>query len=196
MRALKIAFIICTLAMVAIGCAPKSTEETPSPAVVEVTPVDPQPAEAEPVEEQPVMVEETESSEAPIPAPEPQEIALYKYLIRPDDYLSKIAAQEYGDKMKWREIYEGNRELIGEDPNYILPYHEIDLFKPEDQIVRVEYDFTIHTVQSGESLWSIAEKEYGHVHAWIVILWDNDALLSSDGSRLQPGMELSIRTRL
>ncbi len=34
------------------------------------------------------------------------------YMIKRNDYLSKIARNEYGDWRRWREIYEHNRQLM------------------------------------------------------------------------------------
>ena len=118
------------------------------------------------------------------------------YMIRHNDYLTKIAANEYGNPNEWRRIYNWNRERIGDNPNLIYPYHELELRKPTDQIVEWEYDYTLHIVQSGETLWSIAGQAYGDQIAWIVIFWDNEETLKSNAGWLKPGMELRLRTEL
>ena len=120
----------------------------------------------------------------------------YMYLIRPDDYLTKIAWQEYGNPNEWRRIYSWNRDRIGDDPNLIYPYHELALYKPESEIERWDYDYIIHVVDEGESLWSIAGKEYGDEIAWSVLFWDNEDALNVNAGMLKPGMELRIRTQL
>ncbi|MEE9162515.1 MAG: LysM peptidoglycan-binding domain-containing protein, partial [Candidatus Neomarinimicrobiota bacterium] len=122
--------------------------------------------------------------------------ATYMYLIRPDDYLTKIAWQEYGNPNEWRRIYSWNRDRIGSDPNLIYPYHELALYKPKDEIERWDYDYIIHVVEEGESLWSIAGMEYGDEIAWSVLFWDNEEALNANAGMLRPGMELRIRTRL
>jgi len=121
---------------------------------------------------------------------------IYSYLVRPDDYLLKIASNEYGDPDKWRDIYERNKERIGDDPNYILPFHNLELAKPEDQILITEYDFIIHVVAPGENLWSISKNKYGYELAWMVVFTDNEELLNANSGLLRPGMELRIRTKL
>jgi len=54
-----------------------------------------------------------------IPAPEP-----VFYTIEKGDSLSKIAKERYGDAMKWKELFEANREVI-KDPDLIYPGQQI-----------------------------------------------------------------------
>lgn len=120
----------------------------------------------------------------------------YLRLVRPNDYLGKIAQREYNDPNKWRNIYQWNRELIGDNPNTINPYLELVLFKPEAEIDGWSYDYFIHSVEQGETLWTIAGDRYGDNLAWIVIYADNEELLSTNGAGLALGTELRIRTSL
>ena len=41
------------------------------------------------------------------------------YVVKDDDYLSKIAKEVYGDAHRWPEIYEANKDVIGPNPNII-----------------------------------------------------------------------------
>jgi nucleoid-associated protein YgaU len=41
------------------------------------------------------------------------------YIVKDDDYLSKIAKEVYGDAHRWPEIYEANKDVIGANPNII-----------------------------------------------------------------------------
>lgn len=41
------------------------------------------------------------------------------YTVKPGDYLSKIASEQYGDPGRWPVIYGANRRAIGIDPNLI-----------------------------------------------------------------------------
>lgn len=122
----------------------------------------------------------------------------YGYMIRPNDYLSKIAYDQYGNANEWRTIYKWNREEIGNDPNLIYPYHELSLYKPSDVVdtMDLSYEYFVHEVKKGETLWSIAGMEYGAKRAWIVIFWDNEKVLEANSGVLEIGMELKIRTRL
>ena len=118
------------------------------------------------------------------------------YMIKPGQTLSLIAYEEYGNPNEWRTIYGWNKEKIGEDPNMIHPYHYLDLLKPRENAVEFESDYYIHKVARGESLWTISKKEYGDQYAWVVLFWDNEAILQENNGILKPGMELKVRTEL
>ena len=46
------------------------------------------------------------------------------YVVKAGDSLSKIAKNLYGDAKRWPEIYEANKDLIGDNPNLIHPGQE------------------------------------------------------------------------
>ena len=127
-----------------------------------------------------------------------------EYMTRRGDYLSLIAYNEYNNTNEWRRIYQWNREHweekgIGPDrdnPNFIYPYRELDLKKPAKDAIEWAYDHYIHVVESGETLWTIAKKEYGDELAWVVLFWDNEELLNSQDGKLIPGMKLKVRSEL
>lgn len=43
------------------------------------------------------------------------------HIVKPGDWLSKIAITYYGDMNRWPVIYDANRSVIGNDPNLIKP---------------------------------------------------------------------------
>lgn len=217
---------ILFLGFILVGCAQEAVAESPEP-VVEVVAEIPAdevvvPEEEVVVEEE--AVEELPAEEAPAARAEAEEPTIavvipqneyrdieqepsdaihadssaYAYMIRPDDYLGKIAYDQYGNANEWRSIYRWNREAIGDDPNMIYPYNELELFKPTGEVdgLDLSYDFRMHVVMQGETLWSIGGSEYGDAKAWIVIFWDNEATLEANKGMLTIGMELKIRTRL
>jgi nucleoid-associated protein YgaU len=53
-----------------------------------------------------------------------RENAADEYLTSPGDNLSKIAGsmEMMGDPTKWRDLYDANKDIIGDDPNLIYPY--------------------------------------------------------------------------
>lgn len=53
-----------------------------------------------------------------LPAPVP---AVRTYTVVEGDWLIKIAGEQLGDEDRWREIYDLNRELIGDNPDLIHP---------------------------------------------------------------------------
>ncbi|HYF62100.1 MAG TPA: LysM peptidoglycan-binding domain-containing protein [Herpetosiphonaceae bacterium] len=57
---------------------------------------------------------------APPPAPAPQQRT---YTVQPGDSMRRIAERFYGDEMKWKRIYEANRDKI-KNPDLIHPGQE------------------------------------------------------------------------
>lgn len=54
------------------------------------------------------------------------------YTVQPGDNLWDIARRELGEGTRWGEIYDLNRETIGEDPNLIHPDQELNLCGEEE----------------------------------------------------------------
>ena len=118
------------------------------------------------------------------------------YMVRPNDWLIKIAMKEYNDKSMWREIYSWNKEIIGSNPNLIYPFEEYTLKKPPEKANPVEYEFYQYKVKYSETLWNIADKEYGNAYAWVVIYKDNRDKIRSDSFKIPAGTILNLRTKL
>ncbi len=51
------------------------------------------------------------------------------YTVKGGDSLSKIAKAHYGDAMKWKQVYEANKTLIGANPDMIQPGQVLTLPK-------------------------------------------------------------------
>ena len=49
------------------------------------------------------------------------------YTVDSGDNLSNIAKQELGDANRWREIYELNKDVIGDNPDLIQPGKKLKL---------------------------------------------------------------------
>ncbi len=119
-----------------------------------------------------------------------------KYMVLPGDFLIKIAKNEYGDFRMWRKIYEWNREIIGNNPHMIYPYHFLNLMKEREKVVKKDPVYFTYNVQPGDNLWTIAGNQYGDAKSWIILLWDNEELLQSSNGILSPGMTLKLREKL
>ncbi|KAA3620242.1 MAG: LysM peptidoglycan-binding domain-containing protein [Calditrichaeota bacterium] len=52
-----------------------------------------------------------------------------EYLVKKGDFLYKIAGNEdvFGDPTKWTQLYEQNKNVVGDDPNMIYPYQVLKL---------------------------------------------------------------------
>ena len=157
---------------------------------------------AEVVEAVEVEVEETveEVAEAIETLPEEvkeavEEAVWTKYMIKPGDYLMKIALEEYGVVTMWREVWDWNKELVGDNPDLIYPYDELDLLK-DGKVVETEVKYKDYTVEEGETLWCIAKKVYGNNYAWVVLLRDNMEVVGEDYDALCAGTVLKVRKKL
>jgi nucleoid-associated protein YgaU len=60
-------------------------------------------------------------------APAPAAPAAETYTVASGDSLSKIAKKHLGDAKRWREIYDANRQLIGDNPDLIKPGQKLKL---------------------------------------------------------------------
>jgi len=91
------------------------------------------------------------------------------YTIQQGDFLFAIAERLLGDGEKWKEIYELNKTILGPNPNFILPGTTIKI--PSGSVDPNNGNSTnkSHTVQSGDSLFIIAEKHLGDGEKWKVI---------------------------
>jgi nucleoid-associated protein YgaU len=196
------------IALLTFGCSKEVVQDEPvaeqttqvqQPQVDTVVVAQPEP---EPIVEEPVVavVESLEEKEGKLEevlelVAEGDSIDIF-YMVRPGDYLSLIAKNEYGNIAMWRMIYKWNRKKIGANPNLIYPFHEFLLKKPKETAKDLEYDFYDYTVKSGESLWSIAGKEYNNSYAWIIILRDNADVLGANLQKISAGTILKLRTNL
>ena len=209
---LKMLLILSIIGLV-IGCGSKEIvkEEPVAKAEVKPEPIpepEPEPVpepelipEPEPVPEpklipEPEPVPEPELIPEPEPVPELPDSVTVMYMTKPNDWLSKIAISEYGEVSMWRSIWKWNYEEIGDNPNLIYPYKELDLKKPREEAKEIEYELVDYTVKQGETLWSIAKDEYGNNYAWIVILRDNYDLIGNNPDSVDPGTILKLRTKL
>jgi nucleoid-associated protein YgaU len=49
------------------------------------------------------------------------------YTIKEGDTLYDIAEQFYGDGNEWEKIYQANQEVIGDNPDLILPGQQLTI---------------------------------------------------------------------
>ena len=182
----KIAILLALIFMV--SCAKKAVPQVePKPddtAITETTtPTD------EGIVVEPFNVDRGEGTVVPGLVEEP-------YMIKRGDYLSKIAKNEYGDWRKWREIYDHNRDMIGDNPDRIYPYRFLQLLKAATIAKDCQVEFYSYTIESGDTPWNMARNIYGDELAWIIIYMDNQDLVDRNGGIIYPGMVFQLRKNL
>ncbi|HDR04597.1 MAG TPA: LysM peptidoglycan-binding domain-containing protein [Candidatus Marinimicrobia bacterium] len=205
---MKILVSLLVIGILSFSCGSKElTVDEPEPVATqpaEQPAESPQPAPVQPVTE--VTQEEKPEPPASIAdvTPEPAKAAAASlqdsidvmYMIKPNDYLVKIAINEYGRPTMWRKIWNWNYEVIGDNPNLIYPYRELALKKPIEYANKVEFSWYDYTVRKDDTLWSIAKKEYDNNLAWIVILRDNYDEIGDSYNTLRENTTLKLRTKL
>ena len=183
---------------------PVASDTTQSIAKEIIKEEEPEVVEPEEVKEESVILVEKEEPaptiEEKVLIDEPQITAMDSvevfYMIRPNDYLVKIAINEYGRPTMWRNIWKWNYDSIGDNPDRIYPYRELSLKKPVEYAVKTEFTYYDYIVKEDDTLWSIAKGEYDNNLAWIVILRDNYDEISDTYNDLDAGTVLKLRSKL
>ena len=188
-RVLPLFAIVLSVFML-VGCGNKEVvNDTPQP-VVQKTPL----VKTTPAVKTTPVVKEVLPAEVVQPI---EEDVWVKYMIQPNDYLTKIALQEYGVVTMWRDIWDWNVEVVGDDPDLIYPFEELSLKKDAADVTGdTVCEYESYTVQKGDNLWSISKKLYGNSYAWIVLLRDNMETLGNDYNSITAGMVLKVRTEI
>lgn len=100
------------------------------------------------------------------------------YIVQKGDTLSSIA-EKYNTT--WQDIYELNKDVIGDNPNLIYPGQIFVI--PNSEIVT-------YTVQKGDTLSSIAEK---YNTTWQKIYEQNKDVIGDNPNLIYPGQVLIIK---
>ncbi|HZT99674.1 MAG TPA: LysM peptidoglycan-binding domain-containing protein [Ktedonobacteraceae bacterium] len=118
------------------------------------------------------------------------------YTVQPGDTLSSIAQSAYNDSSQtaYMVIYNANKNIIGSNPNLIragqVLYIPAITAGPSVQIK----PGTTYTVQSGDTLSSIALRAYGNSaeHYWHKIYKANKDVIGDDPNLIRAGEVLTI----
>lgn len=100
------------------------------------------------------------------------------YIVKKGETLAEIAEMFYGTR-NWKPIYDANRNVIGPNPNAIVPDRQ--LLIPD-----------LYTVQTGDTLARIAKSYYGNPYDWPRIYKANRDLIGNDPKKIIPGQLLVI----
>ena len=108
------------------------------------------------------------------------------YTVQQGDTLFSLAQQAYGDSTKWQVIYNANKQVIGDDPNRLVPGEVLSIpaLSPTPG--------SNYTVQQGDTLFSLAQQAYGDSTKWQVIYNANKQVIGNDPNHLVPGAVLFI----
>ncbi len=108
------------------------------------------------------------------------------YKVRPGDTLMKIAFAKYGDILRWREIYESNRELLVDfnklEIGSILVIHNVEF-------VVIERNGEPYLIRKGDTLGKISHKLYGTTQRWRD-LWQNNRQLIRNPHQIYAGFTI------
>jgi hypothetical protein len=98
-----------------------------------------------------------------------------------------IAYEQYGDPLKWRQIYEANKDKIT-DPNHVPPGTQLklnkDMMHPADQPSGTKIK-----IRHGDTLGKISQRVYGSPGQWKK-LWKHNSGLVKDPNKIYAGFFL------
>ncbi|MBY0356518.1 MAG: LysM peptidoglycan-binding domain-containing protein [Candidatus Obscuribacterales bacterium] len=114
------------------------------------------------------------------------------YSVQSGDNLWDIARKQLGDGSRWQEIYRLNTDAIGANPNLI--HTGLDLKMPGAEIAKAPDAAAAqpYTVQHGDNLWDIAEKQLGDGSRWGEIYKANTAVIGDNPRLIFAGQELQM----
>src|SRR6185369_7555911 len=110
------------------------------------------------------------------------------YTIRAGDCLWNIARDHLGGGQNWGEIYSMNQDIIGTNPDLIMPGTTIHLPSGAHEIAEAGK----YIVQPGDNLWNISRDHLGGGQNWGEIYHANEGIIGSNPNLIQPGQELTI----
>ncbi|WP_338752172.1 LysM peptidoglycan-binding domain-containing protein [Janibacter alittae] len=107
------------------------------------------------------------------------------HTVRQGESLWSIAQDHLGEGIRYKEIRDLNRDTLGEDPGFLDPGTVLKI-----PVASAAENAHTVTVESGDTLWDIADSELGDASQYQVIAEANDQI--SDPDVIEPGMTLTI----
>jgi len=146
---------------------------------------------------QPDSTVDPDETKAPEPAVSAETEKMYT--VQAGDTLETIAAMVYGNRYKWSQLVAANQERLGKPPYVLLAGMQLRVPPPESATPENRADVLnndgTYTVQSGDSLGSIARKLYGASSKWSMLYELNRDRLPAPEA-LQVGQKLLVRTNI
>lgn len=110
------------------------------------------------------------------------------YTIRAGDCLWNIAKDQLGDAMKWQDLFNANKDILGSNPDLIRPGTTINL--PGQDVAA--HGASNYVVKSGDSLWQISQDLLGDGSRWNELYQANASIIGDNPRLIMPGQELTI----
>lgn len=110
------------------------------------------------------------------------------YTIRAGDCLWNIAKNQMGDALKWQDIFNANKDILGSNPDLIHPGTTINL--PGQEVAANHA--SNYVVKSGDSLWKISQDLLGDGSRWNELYQANASIIGENPRMIMPGQELTI----
>ena len=130
-----------------------------------------------------------EMTDAQAPTDAAQAPAETTYTVKTGDSLWDIAKNHLGDGTKWTEIYKLNQNVLGTNPDMIMPGTNLQLPGGADHIASASGSYT---VKAGDNLWDIAKEQLGDGSKWNELYANNHDLIGQNPGVIHPGQELAI----
>ncbi len=118
-------------------------------------------------------------------APSTGELGTYD--VKKGDTLMKIAFELYGDVLKWKSLYETNKDAL-KNANVLQASMKLKYEKPASEPVITKAGDP-YKIKKGDTLGTIADDIYGKKSKWKQ-LWENNRLLITDPNRIYAGFYL------
>ena len=109
-----------------------------------------------------------------------------KYKIQSGDTLMKISFEKYGNFLRWREIWEVNKDVI---PNFNLLRVGTTITIEGVEFVVINKNGLPYLIRRGDTLGKISKDLYGINEGW-KILWKNNPQLIRNPNKIYAGFTL------
>lgn len=108
------------------------------------------------------------------------------YVVKKGDTLMKISFEKYGDVLKWRKIFDANKEKLG---NFNRLTIGMTLLIEGVEYVVIEKNGKPYLIRKNDTLVKISKKVYGKPVYWRD-LWKNNKQLIHDPNKIYAGFTL------
>lgn len=115
------------------------------------------------------------------------------YTIRAGDCLWNIAKDKLGSGLKWQEIYNMNKDVLGTNPDLVYSGTAIKLpGAPGADIAGTGAGAGQYVVKSGDCLWNIAKNQMHDATKWSDLYKANTDVIGANPRLIMPGQHLNI----